>query len=145
MEQTALAKAAIETIAMVCGQELQKGDAYKHHRDSIQNAIAVKLELTGDRTGTVLIRFNEENAKKTASAMMMGMPVEDLDDMALSALAELGNMIMGGASIHLSEAGINTDITTPTLLKGDIDIKNTISVPISNNNMRIVLDINISI
>lgn len=145
MEQTALAKAAIETLAMICGQELQRGDAYKHRREIIQDAIAVKLELTGDRTGTVLIRFNEENAKKTASAMMMGMPVEDLDDMALSALAELGNMIMGGASIHLSEAGINTDITTPTLLKGDINIKNTISVPISNNDMRIVLDINISI
>ncbi len=144
MEQTALAKAAIETLAMVCGQELQKGDAYKHRRTSIQNAIAVKLELTGDRAGTVLIRFNEENAKKTASAMMMGMPVEELDDMALSALAELGNMIIGGASIHLSEAGVNTDITTPTLLTGDVDITDTISIPLSNNDMRIVLDINIS-
>lgn len=144
MEKTALAKAAMETLAMVCGQELQQGDMYKHRRTSIPDSIAVKLNLTGDRNGSVLIRFSEENAKKTASAMMMGMPIEELDDMALSALAELGNMIMGGASIHLSEAGINTDITPPTMLTGDVDITDTISIPLSNEDMRIVLDINIT-
>lgn len=144
MEKTALAKAAMETLAMVCGQELQQGDAYKHKRTSIPDSIAVKLNLTGDRNGSVLIRFSEENAKKTASAMMMGMPIDELDDMALSALAELGNMIIGGASIHLSEAGINTDITPPTMLTGDVDITDTVSIPLSNEDMRIVLDVNIT-
>lgn len=141
MEKKALAKAAIDTLAMVCGQELQEGSSYVHKRTSIPNSIAVKLCLTGDRNGTVFIRFSEENAKKVASAMMMGMPIEELDDMALSALAELGNMIMGGASIELSNAGVSTDITTPTLITGDVDIHNTVSIPIANDDIRIVIDI----
>ncbi|MBO5435923.1 chemotaxis protein CheX [bacterium] len=143
MEKTALAKAAIETLAMVCGQELQQGDEYKHTRKTINDAIAVKLNIIGDRTGFVLIRFNEENAKKTASAMMMGMPIENLDETALSALSELGNMIMGGATVHLSNVGIMTDITTPSLLTGDVDVTDTVSIPLSNGDMRIVLDVNI--
>ena len=141
MEKQALAKAAIDTLAMCCGQELQASEPYKHKRSSIHDAIAVELSLTGDIVGNVLIRFNEENAKKVASAMMMGMPIEELDDMALSALAELGNMIMGGASIELSNVGLNTDITTPTILKGDVDIYDTISIPISNDDIRIVIDV----
>lgn len=141
MTKEALAKAAIETIAMVCGQELSEGSPYKHHRTEIDNAIAVRLELTGDIVGCVIIRFNEDNAKKIASAMMMGMPVDTLDEMALSALAELGNMIMGGATVHLEEQGMHTDITTPTLLTGTVNIQDTITIPLENDNLRVVLDV----
>lgn len=85
---------------MVCGQELSEGELYKHNRTEIPDAVAVRLEMTGDIVGHVTIRFTEENAKKAASAMMMGMPIDTLDQMSLSALAELGNMIMGGATVH---------------------------------------------
>lgn len=143
MEKEALAKAAIETIMMVCGQELTEGASYAHKRKSIPDSIAVRLDLTGDVVGHVLIRFTEANAKKVASTMLMGMPVEELDEMSLSALSELGNMIMGGATVHLSEEGLSTDITPPTLLRGDVDVFNTISVPLSNDDLRVVLDISI--
>lgn len=137
----ALAQAAIETIAMVCGQELLEEKSYKHNRTEIPDAVAIRLEMTGDIVGHVTIRFTEENAKKAASAMMMGMPIDMLDEMSLSALAELGNMIMGGATVHLEEQGIHTDITTPTLLTGAVNVKDTISVPLQNDNLRVVLDI----
>ncbi|EET85637.1 CheC domain protein [Clostridium carboxidivorans P7] len=56
--------------------------------------------------------------------MMMGMPVNELDDMAQSALSELTNMLTANASINLSEIGVNVNISTPTLLYGeDIQIK----------------------
>lgn len=137
----ALAQAAIGTIAMVCGQELLEEKSYKHNRTEIPDAVAVRLEMTGDIVGHVTIRFTEENAKKAASAMMMGMPIDMLDEMSLSALAELGNMILGGATIQLEEQGLHTDITTPTLLTGAVNVKDTISVPLQNDNLRVVLDI----
>ena len=41
-----------------------------------------------------------------ASKMMMGMPVTALDDMSISAISELGNMIMGNAATILLNKGI---------------------------------------
>ncbi len=45
----------------------------------------------------------------------MGMPVTELDDMATSAISELGNMIMGNAATIFSTKGIVIDITPPTV------------------------------
>lgn len=144
----AVIKAATETISAVCGQELVMKQAYMHKRDVIDNAVAVTLEFTGGITGKVVIRFTEDNAKKTASAMMCGMPVEEIDAMAASALSELGNMIMGGAAINIAANGFNVDITTPQITQGSVNIKGkgyTISVPLENGNLRIVLDVTFAV
>ena len=144
---TALVKAATDTIAMVCGQELVEQPSYTHRREVIDNSVAVVLEFVGEVTGKVVIRFTEDNAKKTASAMMCGMPVEELDAMAISALSELGNMIMGGAASNIAEQGVNVDITTPTLELGAVHIKGnaySVSIPLQNSDIRVVLDISIT-
>ena len=137
-------RSAIDMVAMICGQTLTQGEAYIHHHTEIENAVAVYLGIVGRLQGYVLIRFSEENAKVIASTMM-GMPVEVIDDMAVSALSELGNMIMGSASTNLAAGGIMTDITTPTLLQGTVQIKQAgmtpVSIPLFNDSLRIVLDI----
>lgn len=142
-----LVNAASSTIAMVCGQTLEVKRGYVHHRNKIENSVAVVLEFVGDIDGRVVIRFTDENAKKTASAMMCGMPVEQLDEMALSALSELGNMIMGGAATNYSEEGKSVDITTPKLVSGAVDIMSggsyKVSIPLENAEMRVVLDISL--
>ena len=69
------------------------------------------------------------------------MPIDTLDEITLSALAEFGNIIMRGATVHLEEQGVHTDITTPTLLTGAINVNDTISVPLQNDILRVVLDI----
>lgn len=147
MVNEAIEQAAAETFSMVCGQELEVQPSYVHKRAEIENAIAIAIDLTGDIKGKVLVRFTEDNAKQVASAMMMGMPIEELDDMSMSALSELGNMIMGGASSHLAENGVSTDITTPTVLRGKVTIKGpsseTITVPLQNESLRVTLDISI--
>lgn len=143
----ALIRAATDTISMVCGQELTAKEGYSHKREVIENSIAVVLEFVGDIVGKVVIRFNTDNAKKTASAMMCGMPVEELDDMAISALSELGNMIMGGAATNIAENGASVDITTPKLENGSVHIKGdaySVSIPLENDDMRVVLDISIT-
>jgi len=59
-----------------------------------------------------------DTAKDVASRMMMGMPVDVIDDMAKSALSKLGNMMMGNAATLLSNNNVLIDITPPTLLVG---------------------------
>jgi len=51
--------------------------------------------------------------------MMMGMEVKSLDEMAKSAIAELGNMIMGNVSTEFYNTGVKIDITPPTVLVGN--------------------------
>lgn len=54
-----------------------------------------------------------------ASTLMMGMPVEELDDMSKSAIAELANMITGNASSIFEKMEKETDISPPTLITGN--------------------------
>lgn len=140
-----IVQAAKDVLEMICGKSFTSGESYIHKRTVIDNSVAAILGLTGQLSGQVIIRFTEENAKKIASIMMMGMAVEGLDDMALSALSELGNMILGGASTALASAGILTDITPPAILHGSVQIKQsyaeTITIPLIAEDLRIVLDI----
>ena len=50
---------------------------------------------------------------------MIGMPVTELDELASSAICELGNMIMGNAATELSQLNLSVDITPASLLLGD--------------------------
>jgi chemotaxis protein CheX len=50
--------------------------------------------------------------------MMMGMPVDELDEMSQSALSELANMLTASAATAFYNLGIHIDISTPTLLYG---------------------------
>lgn len=88
--------------------------------------LRIIVGITGQMTGNVIISLSMENAKKTASAMMMGMPVEELNDMAKNAISELGNMIMGTSSTIIAGKGLLTDITPPVIERGEsyMDVKN---------------------
>ena len=78
----------------------------------------IQVGVVGGMKGQVIVGMSEEKAKATASTMMMGMPVDNLDEMACSALGELGNMIMGNASTIFSTMNIVFDITPPISMKG---------------------------
>lgn len=82
------------------------------------NAFLIQVGVTGWMKGQVILGFTEQKAKDTASVMMMGMPVNELDAMACSALGELGNMIMGNSSTIFSTMNIVFDITPPLSMHG---------------------------
>lgn len=82
------------------------------------NMFIIQVGVTGQMKGQVLLAFSEDNAKKTASAMMGGMPVEELDGISRSALSELGNMIMGNTATLFSNQEIIIDITPPLSMFG---------------------------
>ena len=94
--------------------------------------IVIMLGITGEIKGQAVFSLSEEMAKMIASGMMMGMPVPEIDEMAKSALSELGNMIMGNSATLLFNQGIQIDITPPTLVRGN-------SIEISSAGMETIL------
>ena len=78
----------------------------------------VQAGLTGNLKGQVLLVFEEVNAKFTASSMMGGMPIDELNELACSALNEMCNMIMGNSATIFSTLDIFIDITPPMFLRG---------------------------
>ena len=81
--------------------------------------VMIIVGLIGDIKGNVIYATTIENAKKIASTMMMGMPVDELNEMSQSAISELTNMLTANAAINFSNDGISINISTPTLMYGD--------------------------
>ncbi len=86
--------------------------------DFEDNTFLLQVGIVGEMKGQVIIAMPVEVAKKIASIMMCGMPVEELDEMPRSALSELSNMIMGNAATLFSNQEILIDITTPMSMLG---------------------------
>lgn len=92
------------------------------------DTLIIIIGITGELRGQVIIDMTKETACGVASKMMMGMPVEELNDMAKSAVSELANMILGNTATIFSKKGINLDITPPSLAIG-----NSISISVSDS------------
>ena len=80
--------------------------------------VVIIIGLIGDIKGNIIYGMNLENAKKIASTMMMGMPVENFDELAQSAISELINMLTANVATNFSKENISVDISTPTLIEG---------------------------
>ena len=80
--------------------------------------VTILIGLTNQVRGNVAYNMSESTAKKFASTMMMGMPVEIMDDMAQSAISELVNMVTANAAISFEKTGLLVDISPPSLVVG---------------------------
>jgi len=81
--------------------------------------VMINIGMMGPLKGVILIGMDIDSAKRFASKMMMGMAVPELDNLAQSAVSEMGNMVCANACIQFSESGvIGLDISPPTLLIG---------------------------
>lgn len=76
------------------------------------------LKLNGYASGQVIFSMSLNTAKKIASAMLQGLPVDELDELAQSAINEMGNIITGLASCLLTGDGLLCTITPPLLMFG---------------------------
>lgn len=107
---------------------IQKGELSIKNEELTYSGIIVIVGIVGAVKGNVAYCMDMEGAKTIASTMMMGMPIDELDDMSRSALAELTNMLTANAATNFSDLGIPIDISTPTLLYGE-----NISAKMSSN------------
>lgn len=108
--------------------------------------VFIMVGITGEIKGKATIGMDMNAARSIASAMMMGFPVEELDDMSKSALGELGNMIMGNTATLIYELGHKIDITIPTLIVGkNISMltsgMKTIGIPVESSIGKLTLSI----
>lgn len=131
----AFIKASTEVLNNFVSDKFSVGKPYIRNNPFPTKEIVIILGITGDIKGQAVFSLTEDIAKKVASAMMMGMPVDEIDEMAKSALSELGNMIMGNSATLLFNSGMKIDITPPSLVKGtSIEITSagmeTICVPL---------------
>ena len=85
----------------------------------IDQDVTAFVGIVGEMQGNVSYCFSNETAKKIASMMMMGMPVDEMHEMARSALAELANIITGSAASIFANDEILLEITPPSLVAGE--------------------------
>lgn len=99
--------------------DIKKNKVGKINKLKSQYPVTVVLGITGDIRGNVTYNMPIDTAKKIVSIMMMGTPVDELDDMAKSALSELSNMITGNSSSIFESQKKTIDISPPTLITGN--------------------------
>ncbi len=88
----------------------------------------VLMGVTGAAEGQVLYGMSLMTADRIASKMI-GQPIKTFDQIAASAIAELGNMVTGNAMTLLAEAGFVCDISPPTIIRGGNVKISTLNIP----------------
>lgn len=89
----------------------------------LQLQFGVLIGITGDVKGK-LILSGQTDVFSIIGETMFGTTIEN--DMLTSFSGELGNMIAGGLATNIVNKGLTTDITYPTILKGDTAISGII-------------------
>jgi chemotaxis protein CheX len=114
----AFIKASTEVLNNFIAEKYTVGKPFIRKNPFPTKEIVIILGITGEIKGQAVFSMSIDVAKAIASGMMMGMPVNEIDEMAKSALSELGNMIMGNSATLLFNKGVKIDITPPSLVKG---------------------------
>ena len=112
-------EASQSVFQMVTGENPGLGKVYLKNSPYSSDSVAIIVGITGKIRGQVVFSLSKNTAMGVASAMMCGMPVSELDEMAKSAISELANMILGNTATLLGSKGINIEITPPSMLIGD--------------------------
>ncbi len=142
-------KASSEILKQTTQMEFQTGKPYLETSPFGGDDIVIVVGITGELRGQAALSMSSNTARAIASAMMMGMPVDTIDEMATSALSELSNMIMGNSATLLFNEGITVDITPPSLMIGE-NIKittndiQTIGVPLDSEKGTVLIDVAIA-
>lgn len=85
--------------------------------EHVTDEVTVYLSFVGQVRGMLLLGVSLSTARAMVSTMV-GEQIVELNEMGLSALAELGNLIAGGTCIELEKIGYSADITPPTVMIG---------------------------
>mgnify|MGYP001134073247 CR=1 FL=1 len=120
--------AAVEVLCNMVSADVSRGKlSLEHSTDTLQE-ITVSLSLVGQVQGTVLYSLSEATAIAFVG-QMMGSPIDQLDALATSGIAELGNVITGRTTTKLAAIGCESTISTPSVILGrNVRIK-TLVVP----------------
>jgi chemotaxis protein CheX len=110
-------EAAYEVLKSETGADIQRGDLSLQNEHYITDDVTVIIALVGAVEGNVFYSMNQSVAIQLVSCML-GETLQELDSLAQSGIAELGNVITGRASMKLSQAGFEATISPPSVILG---------------------------
>jgi chemotaxis protein CheX len=120
--------AAYEVLKAEAGYAMKRGQLSLDKSLYITDEITVIISLVGDITGTVFFSMNTQTTLNIVSAIL-GEELTELNQLAQSGIAELGNVITGRASVKLSQSGFESTISPPTLMVGQGATISTLDLP----------------
>lgn len=139
-------QAAFEVITQVTGDRPERLPLALREKTFTTQQVNIVVGVTGAVEGQAVYGMSVVTAAKVAAAMI-GQEVSSLDEMATSAVAELGNMITAHATARMGQTGAECEITPPSVLRGmNVEISTFVPalvVPVLTRFGR--LDINVSL
>lgn len=122
------AEAAVKVFETILGGSPERGALSARPQLFTTQQINIVCGVTGAVEGLVIYGMSMITADKIASKMI-GAPVVTFDQLAASAIAELGNMISGNSLALLAAQGYVSDITPPTIIRGTNVKITTLDIP----------------
>lgn len=139
--------AATSVMRSMCQMELQIGKPYVKTTEFGPDSVIIMIGVTGEMRGQVMLALTTNSALHVVSKMAM-MQIDEMNEIATSAVSELGNMIMGNAATILSTKGIGIDITPPTVCCGSMKINSSytknVCIPLAIGN-QVIMELDISV
>lgn len=132
-------------MSMLFGIQPKLGKVYL--KKSPFQEYTVNIQMNGQVNGTFALVMDDDTAVKIVSHMT-GKKVSRMDEIAVSAIGELGNMIMGNTCTLYSKKGLHTNISTPKVIKGEDEVFNkpvVVCIPILLNDDFGNLDVAVAI
>lgn len=108
---------AYEVLRVELGSDISRGSLKFETAPYQTNDVTVVIALVGAVEGTVFYSMSNGTAIDIASHTI-GEKFSELEGLAQSGIAELGNVITGRASMKLSQAGYEATISPPSLVIG---------------------------
>lgn len=112
----AFVMATVQVLKTELGSQVERSASMESSLAS-RGDISVLVGVTGGLRGTMVLSMSQEAARLVIGAMI-GEPAGEMDEMGKSAVAELGNMIAGLATVQLEQRGFQSDITPPSVVTG---------------------------
>jgi len=110
--------AAAEVLRAEAGVSIKRGNLSLESSGITMKDVATMISLVGDVEGMVIFSMPKAMCLALVS-QMVGEEFSELNELAQSGVAELGNVIAGRAATKLSASGFATDISVPTLIIGN--------------------------
>jgi len=110
-------EAAVEVLTTEIGGPIERGQVSMVEASCPSNDVNVLLNVVGRLQGVVVYEMSTQTALKFVSRMI-GQEMLELDDLAQSGIAELGNVITGRAGTLLGATDYAVSLSVPTLVIG---------------------------
>jgi chemotaxis protein CheX len=120
-------QAASEVLEAELGTAPRRGAIGLQRSAYTSNDVTALVAVTGDLAGVVMYSMTADTARAIVSRMI-GQEFPELDALAQSGIAEIGNVITGRAMVLLSEAGFASDLAPPMLIVGRNSMISTLDV-----------------